>query len=304
MSAGAPPADGIVAAWAKQGWFHEFDERAVFVADLGPDDDPEPVLVLHGFPTSGADWHAVAAALATGGRRVVVPDLLGYGFSAKPDQEYSLFVQADLVESVIADLGIDCVALVTHDMGNSVGGEILARALDGELGFGVERRVLTNGSIYIDLAQLSAGQQLLLSLPDAMLTEAEAELVGAELLHGALVATFAPGSRVADAEVDAMVELVLRRDGNRLLPRTIRYIEERREHEGRWTGAVESHAAPLTVIWGDADPIAVVAMTGQLLDRRPGTPVTHLAGVGHYPMLEAPEPFLDALRTGLAPLPG
>jgi pimeloyl-ACP methyl ester carboxylesterase len=300
VTAGEPPADGIVAAWARQGWFHEFDERAVFVADLGPDDDPEPVLVLHGFPTSGADWHGVADALAADGRRVVIPDLLGYGFSAKPDQEYSLFEQADLVESVVADLGIACVALVTHDMGNSVGGEILARGLDGDLGFGVERRVLTNGSIYIDLAQLSGGQQLLLSLPDAMLTEEEAELVGADLLHDALVGTFAPGSRVPDAEVDAMVELVLRRHGNRLLPRTIRYIEERHEHEGRWTGAIESHPSPLAVIWGDADPIAVTAMTDQLLEHRPGTPITHLEDIGHYPMLESPGPFLQALRAGLA----
>ncbi|MCU1457277.1 MAG: Epoxide hydrolase [Actinomycetia bacterium] len=293
------PSDGIVAAWAKQGWFHEFDERAVFVADLGPDDDREPVLLLHGFPTSGADWHSVAAALARSGRRVVVPDFLGFGFSAKPDQEYSLFEQADLVESVLADLGITHVALVTHDMGDSIGGEILARSLDGDLDVTVKRRVLTNGSIYLDLAQLSAGQQLLLSLPDAALTEAEAELVGADGLRGALVGTFAPGSAVPDAEVDAMVELVLRSGGNRLLPRTIRYIEERREHEDRWTGAIETHSSPLQVIWGDADPIAVVGMTDRLVEHRPGTPVTRLEAVGHYPMLEAPTPFLEALQRGL-----
>ena len=97
-----------------------------------------------------------------------------------------------------------------------------------------------------------------------------------------------------------MVDLVLRRDGNRLLPRTIRYLEERREHEDRWTGAIETHPAPLRIIWGDADPIAVPAMTDRLIERRPDTPLTRLEAVGHYPMLEAPDAFLAALRVGLA----
>ena len=47
-------------------------------------------------------------------------------------------------------------------MGDSVGGELLARSLDGTLGFTVRRRVLSNGSIYIAMAQLTDGQQFLL----------------------------------------------------------------------------------------------------------------------------------------------
>ena len=66
-----------------------------------------------------------------------MPDLLGFGLSDKPDQRYSLFEQADLVEAVAGDLGLDEVALLTHDMGDSVGGELLARSIDGTLSFDV-----------------------------------------------------------------------------------------------------------------------------------------------------------------------
>ena len=94
-------------------------------------------------------------------------------------------------------------------------------------------------------------------------------------------------------------ELALRNGGLELLPRTIRYIEDRRLEESRYTGAIEAHPSPLSVIWGDQDPVAVVAMAHQLVARRPHTPLTVLEGVGHYPMVEAPEAFAGAVVDAL-----
>jgi pimeloyl-ACP methyl ester carboxylesterase len=266
----------------------------VFVVDRSlaeaASDGGAPVLVLHGFPTSSHDWHRVVDELARR-QRVVLPDLLGFGLSDKPDQRYSLFEQTDLVAAIARDLGLDEVALVTHDMGDSVGGELLARSLDGTLSFDVTRRVITNGSIYLDMAHLTDGQQLLLALPD----ERAADGLGRDALVQALRATFAPGSSVPDDDVDVAAELILRDGGDRLLPRTIRYIEERREHEGRWTGAIERHPSPVTIVWGDADPIAVWPMAGRLHEARPDATLVRLRDVGHYPMLEAPEQFAAAV---------
>ena len=214
----------------------------------------------------------------------MLPDLLGFGLSDKPDQHYSLFEQADLVEAVARDLGVDEVALLTHDMGDSVGGELLARSLDGTLSFDVTSRVLTNGSVYIAMAHLTDGQQLLLSLPDERLAEG----IGRDALVDALRATFAPGAVVPDDDVQVGAELILRDGGDRLMPRTIRYVEERRVHEGRWTGAIEQHPSPLTIVWGDVDPIAVWPMAERVHAARPDATLVRLRDVGHYPMLEAP----------------
>ncbi|HYF46219.1 MAG TPA: alpha/beta hydrolase, partial [Acidimicrobiales bacterium] len=198
----------------------------------------------------------------------------------------------------LGELGVDRFALVTHDMGDSVGGELLARQQAGTTAVTITRRVLTNGSIYLDLAQLTAGQQFLLSLPD----ERGWPPLGdpAEVLRGSLAATCAPAHVPDDAELDAHVELILREDGHGLLPRLIRYIEDRRAREARYTGAIEDHPSALTVVWGDQDPIAVVAMAHRLAERRPDATLTVLEGVGHYPMLEAPEAFTEAVRAGLA----
>jgi pimeloyl-ACP methyl ester carboxylesterase len=287
-----------VAAWERRGARHELGGASLFVIDE-PAGDPggEPVLVLHGFPTCSYDWHPVLPALSAT-HRVVVPDLLGFGFSTKPDRSYSLFEQADLVEALAASLDLHAVALVTHDMGDSVGGELLARELDGRSSLRVTRRVVTNGSIYLDLAQLTDGQKLLLSLPDERLPADAAP--STEALAVALRGTLAPGSAVADDELAAHAALITRDGGNALLPRLIRYIGERRVHEPRWTGAIERHPAPLTIVWGDADPIAVWPMAERLHAARPDATLVRLAGVGHYPMLEDPDRFGNALADAVA----
>jgi pimeloyl-ACP methyl ester carboxylesterase len=269
----------------------------VFAVDCAPtagEGAGPPLLVLHGFPTSSHDWVRVLDAFARQ-RRVVLLDFLGFGLSAKPDQHYSLFEQADLVEGVAREVGLGEVVLVSHDMGDSVAGELLARSLDGTLSFDVTRRVLTNGSVYIGMAHLTDGQQLLLSLPDEKLPDG----LGHQALVDALRGTFAPDSLVPDDDVQVAAGLVERDGGDRLLPRTIRYVEERHEHEGRWTGAIERHPAPLTIVWGDLDPVAVLPMAERMHEARPDATLVRLRGVGHYPMLEAPDVFAAAVEHAL-----
>ncbi len=160
----------------------------------------------------------------------------------------------------------------------------------------MRRRVLTNGSIYLGLARLTDGQQMLAALPDEALPAEAAP--SRDALVGALLATMAPGVAATDA-VTAAADLIVRDGGNALLPRLIRYIHERREHEARWTGAVETHPAPLAIVWGDLDPIAVWPMTDELLRRRPDATRTRLEGVGHFPMVESPRAFAAAVVAAL-----
>jgi pimeloyl-ACP methyl ester carboxylesterase len=270
----------------------------VFVVDVpAVREEAEPVLVLHGFPTSSFDWR-LALDVLSARRRVVLLDYPGYGFSDKPDVKYSLFAGADVVEACAQAVGLTDVALVTHDVGDSIGGEILAREIDGTLGFHVTRRVITNGSIYMDLVQLTDGQKFLLGLPDEALPEGQG--LNADGTAAGLKFTFAPDSAVDPDELASMAELVIRNGGGRLLPRIVRYIEERRVHEGRWTGAIEAHPSPVNIIWGDVDPVAVWPMAQRLAERRAEANLERLDGVGHYPMVEAPDRFNAALAKALA----
>ena len=233
-------------------------------------------------------------------RRVLLFDMLGYGLSDKPDRPYTMALQADIAQAFVAEIGAETIALLSHDMGNTVGGELLARHSDGTWAVEITRRVVTNGSIYIEMAQLTAGQELLLSLPDEILDPAVAP--DRSSLALALAATLSPHSEVPEAELLDHAAMICHKDGNRVLARLIRYVEERRRTQARFTGAIETHPSPLGVVWGLDDPIAVAPMAQRLQEARPDATVVHLDRVGHYPMVESPARFLAAVLPMLGEL--
>ena len=78
-----------------------------------------PVLLLHGYPQTGAMWHRLAPALAED-HTVVVADLRGYGDSARPASGYDKrTMAADQVE-LMTQLGFERFAVVGHDRGARV----------------------------------------------------------------------------------------------------------------------------------------------------------------------------------------
>jgi pimeloyl-ACP methyl ester carboxylesterase len=276
----------LVTDWQAQGEIVAVGGHDLFVVEQGPAEGPTLVL-LHGFPGSSFDWRHVMAALAPRWR-VLTCDLLGFGLSAKPDRRYSLFEQADLVEELLAARGVTRAALLAHDMGDTVAAELLARsnAGDGEVDW--TACMLTNGSIFVDMAQLTDGQQLLLSLPDERRTES----LGPEAMAFGLAASFPPERPAAD-EMAAMVALILREGGDLLLPRTIRYIEDRRAHQARFTAGLVDYPGPLVLAWGDLDPIAVPAMPDRLAELRAeagrDVELVHWPDIGHWPSVEDPD---------------
>jgi pimeloyl-ACP methyl ester carboxylesterase len=289
--------------WEAIGQHRLLCDHDIFTIDapaIGPEVH-EPLLILHGFPTSSFDYAAVLDRLRAR-RRVLLLDGLGYGLSSKPDINYTMALQADLAAAFVAELGVECVALLTHDMGDTVGGELLARRAEGTWPVMISRRVVTNGSIYIAQAHLTDGQQLLLSLSDAKLEPTR--MINETSMTQSLRDTFSrhtslPNAANPNDPLPAMVEQILHNDGHLVLPRLIRYIEERRQHERRFTGSIETDPSPLHIVWGLDDPIAVPSMVSTLMAARPDATVTRLDRVGHYPMVEDPDRFLDAVLPAL-----
>ncbi|MEY2399782.1 MAG: hypothetical protein QOJ00_2956, partial [Actinomycetota bacterium] len=227
-----------VEEWEARGTYVDAPIGRVFYVDQPATDDAglDPILIIHGYPSCAYDWSDCLPALSAR-RRVVAMDLPGFGLSVKPDTRYSIRLYADAVEAVAADAQLTSVALVTHDMGDTVGGELLAREIEGTLSFTVSERVLTNGSIYIDMAQLTNGQQFLLAADDALLPEGwGGDGAG---FQASLAAICSPDHQPSPDDLAALWQFMARGGGDRLMARTIRYIEDRRAEEARFTGAIE-----------------------------------------------------------------
>lgn len=86
----------------------------------------DPIVLLHGNPTSSFLWRNVAPELLASGR-VIIPDLIGHGDSEKlPEslgpERYSLEVAYDYLSALLEAIEVSAnVTLVIHDWGSALG---------------------------------------------------------------------------------------------------------------------------------------------------------------------------------------
>lgn len=78
--------------------------------------DGPPILLLHGFTQTSEMWRAAIPRLARG-RRVIAPDLPGFGSSSIPAGGLDMKAAAVRVHTLVRDLGVGRVVLVGHDIG-------------------------------------------------------------------------------------------------------------------------------------------------------------------------------------------
>ena len=91
--------------------------------------DGDPIVFLHGNPTSSYLWRNVMPHLSAHGR-AIAPDLIGMGKSDKPDLEYRFFEHANYVEGFIEALGLSNITFVVHDWGSALGFHYATRNQD------------------------------------------------------------------------------------------------------------------------------------------------------------------------------
>jgi pimeloyl-ACP methyl ester carboxylesterase len=81
-----------------------------------------PVVLIHGWPLSGASWEKQTAALLAAGHRVITYDRRGFGQSSKPAIGYNYDTFAADLETVMTTLDLTDVSLVGFSMGT---GEVM-----------------------------------------------------------------------------------------------------------------------------------------------------------------------------------
>ena len=86
-----------------------------------------PVVLIHGWPLSGASWERQTAALLAAGHRVITYDRRGFGRSSQPSTGYSYDTFAADLNTVLATLDLKGVALVGFSMGTGEVARYLGR---------------------------------------------------------------------------------------------------------------------------------------------------------------------------------
>lgn len=279
--------------WRAAGQTASLNGRTIFFRDFGGDGAGRPpVFILHGFPTAGWDFHKVWGRL-TARYRTVAPDLLGFGFSDKPDpHRYSIAEQADLMEALWDRLALDRCHLLAHDYGDTVGQELLAR--DNARPRGERRYVdvcLLNGGLFPETHRARPMQTLLASPIGPLINK----LSSKSAFDRSFSRVFGAQTKPDADELDAFWRLINAKDGRHVFTSLIGYMAERRTHRARWVGALIEAHCPIQLINGSDDPVSGAHMVARYRELvRAGDDIVELAGIGHYPQMEAPETVANA----------
>lgn len=287
-------------SWREDGKYISFGGKAhqLFVKQFGDEHAPskKTLLLIHGFPESSFSFHGIIEGMLKTFDRIILFDMLGYGWSDKPTHtySYSLLEQADSVLEVWKHFSVKGGHMLSHDMGDSVATEILARSEEGSLpawfSDGLQSATFTNGSMVLELAELRITQKLLLSTFGSVLSK----LTFFKLFRHQIISAQG-NTNLAEEEIQALWEANKLQDGHKKAYLTIKYISDRKRFEkSRWLPALAETDLPIHICWGEDDAVARVEMAYYLKNEVClNAKLTIMTGMGHFCQSENPDKWVE-----------
>ncbi len=276
-------------AWKDNGQYFQYKgQYPIFFQETGK--GPH-LLLLHGFPTASWDWNKIWRVL-THNFHVLAPDFIGFGFSAKPKAyAYSILDQADMIEALLADRGVEEFHILAHDYGDTVAQELLARYFDrkdrGAGGSVILSCCFLNGGLIPEMHQPRPIQRALISPLGFLL----APFLNKTKLRKNFNEIFGKDTPPTEQEIDEFYALIEDQRGKYIFHKLIRYMTERKTHRDRWTQVLRRKEVPLRLIDGADDPVSGRHLAEHYRDHY-HKDVVILEHIGHYPQTEAPERVL------------
>jgi len=256
------------------------------------------VFLLHGFPESSYSYSGVFDLLKQRFGRVISFDMIGYGFSDKPNSAYgySLFEQADTVLRLLREWGVAGCHFVSHDMGDSVHTELLARFNENRPAWfadGPRSLTFTNGNMVLSQGKLRASQKALLSPFGKLLASRTQSLKVFE----SQVKSAHGNDRLPEEAILDMYSGATTGAPKGLPAVLIGYLRERMRFEKpRWLPALAAAEAPVQICWGRDDSVAPVAVAETLKrEVKPEAELILVEGLGHFLQIQDPQRWYEAV---------
>ena len=252
------------------------------------------LLLIHGMAGSSATWGAIIPQLSQK-FRVIAPDLLGHGMSAKPRGDYSLGAFAVFLRDLLDELGVQRATVI----GQSLGGGIAMQFAHQHRDYCERLALIGSGGLGPDLSPLlrvlsAPGAELVLPVvaPQPVLNlgnKLGGWLTSAGVQSPRAGQMWHAYSSLSDAQT------------RRAFLRTLRSVVD---YRGQAVSALNKlHVAaglPTVLIWGDHDRIIPVAHAYAAHDALEGSRLEVLEGIGHFPHVEAPSAVAEILEDFIA----
>ena len=242
-----------------------------------------PLVLIHGLSSSTYSWKDVFEPLAKN-YRVIAVDLKGFGFSGKPDGDYTRRAQAVLVAHLLDYLKIDKAWLV----GNSMGGEI-------SLNFALQNPQRVMGLVLIDSAGVSVpgGESITpgyVRIPFVGPVLVALALTSDTLVRRGLEKSFYDVAKVTDQRVAAYYRPLKTRGGQLASLRA-------RTQWGLLPVEPDLNRinTPTLIIWGAEDALIPLGAGRKMNSLIKDSKLVIFEKCGHVPQEELPERVVDEM---------
>ena len=236
----------------------------------------EPVVCVHGVPSSCFLYRKVVAELSARGLRGVSFDLPGLGLAERPeDFDYSWTGLGRFALAAVDALDLERFHLVVHDIGGPIGFELAAAVPER-----VRSLTVLNTLVEVDtfkrpwsmepFARRGIGEIYLRTLTKP----AFRMLMGLQAIEDR--------AATPNEELDAYVDLLKREDGGRAFLRIMRGFERTREKRDLYVGALRDGPYPVQVVWGEKDPALPIGEEGEAARRAAGLEQIHALPAKHF----------------------
>jgi pimeloyl-ACP methyl ester carboxylesterase len=277
--------------WLNKGAYFQYQQIKIFYRDEGKG---ECLLITHGYPYNGFDFNEILGELSTH-YRVIIPDMPGMGFSDKPkNHRYSFEEMADIYAALLVELSITEIHILSHDLGNSVVQELIARMEEGKNAFRIKSIAFLNGGLFADVYK-PRFIQVLLSKSPAPIGRLLSKLMTKSMVTSATAEVFGKHTKPKPTQQECFWEILNYKKGKSLAYLLGRLIFEKDKYQHRWISAMQHTAVLMCFINGPADPNSGIHMAKRYRELIPDPKIYLLSEhIGHWPQIEAPGEVLSA----------
>lgn len=232
-----------------------------------------PLVLIHGYPLDHFIWSAVAVKLVKEGFDLILPDLRGFGKSTALDVPYLLDDFADDIAGLLDHLGIQKTAIAGHSMGGYIALAFAKRYPERVGGLG-----LISSQVLADSPERKEGRYK---------SAADVQEKGIQ----GVVETMTP-KMTPNTDLHGLVREIMQRQAPAGFIGALKAMAERGDASDLMTGL----QVPVALIHGDADELIPIDRAREVKKLLPHANLVEIQGIGHLPMLEAPEKTADALQ--------
>jgi pimeloyl-ACP methyl ester carboxylesterase len=250
-----------------------------------------PVLLIHGNPSWGFLYRRVAEVLKDEPLRLIMPDLVGLGFSDKPldAREHRLENHQRWMAAFIEQLDVDRCVMAIQDWGGAIGVGALSQLQDQHVGLVVMNTVVTPPKKNFKATAFHRFSNMPIVSDAAFRWLGFPQSVMASMFGESLVGDVARAYRYP-----------LRDRSNNVAPLALaRMVPSSHDHASiaplqRCQDWVERFDGPAAIVWGDRDPV-LGRVRGWMEKLFPQAPVTR-TNASHFLQEEVPHEIADAIR--------